>query len=129
MVTAFFPGKFQPPHVGHFVTVGKIYDKYDKIIIGITEDVPKECDFSMDQKERKRIFDEVFRHMPKVEVVMIKGIIETSEKGENLPKFDICLTGNEKVIKKIRSFGMKAEFLPRSEGPAFSGEEIRRALK
>ncbi|GAG01864.1 unnamed protein product, partial [marine sediment metagenome] len=44
-------------------------------------------------------------------------------------EFDVCLTGNQKVIEKIKSFGKKAEYLPRSEGYGFSGEEIRRGIK
>ena len=37
---AFFPGKFQPVHMGHITSLMKIYDDYDKIIIGITSDSP-----------------------------------------------------------------------------------------
>ena len=37
---AFFPGKFQPVHMGHITSLMKIYNDYDKIIIGITSDSP-----------------------------------------------------------------------------------------
>ena len=29
---AFFPGKFQPPHLGHIITLMRIYKKFDKPI-------------------------------------------------------------------------------------------------
>ena len=31
MVTALFPIKGQPPHIGHVLTLVRIYDEYDKI--------------------------------------------------------------------------------------------------
>ena len=37
---AFFPGKFQPVHMGHITSLMRIFDDYDKIIIGITSDSP-----------------------------------------------------------------------------------------
>jgi hypothetical protein len=39
---AFFPGKFHPPHIGHIQTVLNILPKYRKIIIGVSEDMPKD---------------------------------------------------------------------------------------
>ena len=36
-----FIGKFQPPHLGHVLTVYKLLKKYKKITIGITEGEPQ----------------------------------------------------------------------------------------
>ena len=40
MSTAFFPGKFHPPHIGHVQTILDILPDYDKVIIGVTERAP-----------------------------------------------------------------------------------------
>ncbi len=120
MITALFPGKFQPPHLGHILTLMKLYEKYDKIIIGITEDKPE----VLSQKERKEIFEAVLQHLSKFEVVLIKGTIEHSKSQDNLPEFDVCISGNKKVIDKIKSFGKKAGLIPRSGD--YSGTEIRK---
>lgn len=41
-ITAFFPGKFHPPHLGHAKTILKLITSYDKVVIGISEDVPED---------------------------------------------------------------------------------------
>ncbi|MBW2976272.1 adenylyltransferase/cytidyltransferase family protein [Candidatus Woesearchaeota archaeon] len=121
---AFFPGKFQPPHLGHVISLMQLYPKYDQIIIGITEDGPD----VISQKERKAIFEKALEHLPKFKVVLIKGILTKMDSLKNLPKFDVCISGNEKVIEKIRGLGKETEFLPRSEGMYFSGTKIRKLL-
>ena len=79
----------------------------------------------MDQIKRVEMMQEVFRFMPKVKVIAVKGVLtEYTEKGL-LPDFDVCISGNKKVIERIRLLGLKAEFLNRSNGIGFSGTEIR----
>ena len=125
MNIAFFPGKFQPVHLGHIVTLMSIYNKYDKIIVGITEDKPE----IISQEERKRIFESVLKYLPKFEIVLIKGAIVNSISLEHLPNFDVCLTGNHEVIEKLNEFGLKTEMIERSQGIGYSGTEIRSLLK
>jgi len=125
MKTAFFPGKFQPVHLGHIITIMNIYDKYEKIIIGITNDKP----MVLSQEERKEVFEKVFKYLPKVEVILIPEIITGSNKLDYLPKFDVCLTGNELVIKTMQDLGKNAQYLDRSIGIGYSGSEIRKLLK
>tara|TARA_Y100001934_G_C11780513_1_gene507979 strand:- start:38 stop:418 length:381 start_codon:yes stop_codon:yes gene_type:complete len=122
MSVAFFPGKFQPVHLGHIITIMGLYDQYDKIIIGITEDIPE----IISQRERKDIFEKVLKHLPKFEVVLIKGTIVNSTSPSNLPEFDVCLTGNSEVISKLKEYGIKSKLIERSKGVAYSGTEIRK---
>jgi nicotinamide mononucleotide adenylyltransferase len=118
---ALFPGKFQPPHVGHIITVVRIYDEYKKIIVGVTEDGP----IVMAQNDRVEMLRELFKYMDKVSVIPLSGVLSEYEDSSLLPMFDICLSGNQKVVEKIRSFGMMAEHIDRSKGIGFSGTEIR----
>jgi cytidyltransferase-like protein len=124
MATVFFPGKFQPVHLGHIISIMNIYDKYDKIIIGITVDIPE----ILSPNERKEIFETVFKHLNKVEVILIKKVISGSRDLSHLPAFDICLTGNSKVIETMSDNGLNASFLERSIGIGYSGTEIRSLL-
>ena len=121
---AFFPGKFQPPHLGHIMTLMQLYQEYDKIIVGITEDGPN----IMSQEERKAIFEKAFEHLPKFKVVLLKGVLTENISLKDLPEFDICISGNKKVIEKIRSLGKEAKFFRRTKGIYFSGTKIRKLL-
>jgi len=121
MRIAFFPGKFQPPHIGHIETIMSLYDKYDKIIVGITEDIPH----VIEQIEVKNRFSFIFKHLPKFQFEIIEGILTESKSFDHLPSFDILLSGNEKVIQKAKLLGFKTKFIERSEGIGYSGTEIR----
>ena len=126
MTIAFFPGKFQPPHIGHIMTVMNIYEKYDKIIIGITKDVPQ----VLSQTEVKSIFESIFRPLPKIKIELVSEVITGNENIKNiLPAFDILVSGNDKVIKHVTKLGIKADYLPRSKGIGYSGTEIRTLFK
>ena len=62
MRVALFPGKFQPVHLGHVISVLEIYEDYDSIIICMTEDEPRILSLG----ERKAVFEKVFRHFEKI---------------------------------------------------------------
>ena len=121
---AFFPGKFQPPHLGHVLTIMDLYDKYDKVIVAITDDAPRVSSST----ERKSIFERVFRYLEKVEVVLIPGVLTQYKTTTDLPHFDVCLSGNEDVIAKMKKLGKKATKVPRSIGIGYSGREIRKLI-
>jgi len=118
---AFFPGKFQPAHLGHVLTVMSLYDDYDKIIIGITDDGPYICSRPCTQE----VFIKVFRLLPKVKIVLIDGILCDKKSPMGLPVFDVLLSGNSAVIKWATKYGVTCKNIPRSEGLGFSGTEIR----
>ena len=121
---AFFPGKFQPVHLGHVVTLMSIYNDYDRIIVGITQDGPT----VLTQEQIRDIFKSSLKYLPKFEIVLIKGSIENSSSLHNLPEFDVCVSGNQKVIDKICNLGKPTRYIERSEGVNFSGTEIRTLL-
>lgn len=118
---AFFPGKFQPPHLGHILTIVNIYNQYEKIIVGVTDGGPS----ILNKKIRIEMLENAFRYCDKIKVSSIKGILTKYEDIEGLPKFDVCISGNPEVIEKMESLGIKTKYISRSEGPGFSGTEIR----
>ena len=121
MSIAFFPGKFQPPHLGHVISIMDFYHQYEKIIVGITEDGPE----FLSMEERINIFQRIFKHLPKISIVEIKGKITNSKDLFHLPKFDICLSGNKSVIKTLNEMGLKTNYMERTEGLGYSGRAIR----
>ena len=56
---------------------------------------------------KEKIFDQIFKHLDKVEVILINDIITGSSNLSHLPKFDLCLTGNHKVIETMVSNGLQ----------------------
>lgn len=130
MKTAFFPGKFQPPHIGHVITIAKLLsdDSYDKIIIGITQDKPK----LLEQTQIKNIFDTIFEYARRwklVEVAIIEGVLIEKKDIKELPDFDVLISGNKDVLDWGKGMGLKTRHISRSEGIGFSGTELRRLFQ
>ena len=118
---AFFPGKFQPVHMGHITSLMKIYNDYDKIIIGITSDSP----IILSLQERREIFEKVLSKFNKFKYVFFDTALVDIKDKAILPKFDVCVTGNSAVVDYMKKNNFKTRILSRSEGVGYSGTEIR----
>lgn len=123
MTIAFFPGKFQPVHLGHIITILSVYDDYDEIIVGITEGPPR----IMNKEQVYDILNEIFKHLPKVKLYIIKHTLDDESAIPYLPKnWDVILTGNPAVIDLARRKGWKYRYVPRTRGIGYSGTELRK---
>lgn len=122
----FFPGKFHPLHIGHVQTILRLLPDYKKIIVGITEDKPK--DAIIDRESIKRSFNLFLRHFKTIEIRMIKGVLIERNDLSGLPEFDVLLSGNPIVLAWARKHGVQAKYVRRSEGVFRSGTEIRSAV-
>jgi len=122
--TAVFIGKFQPPHLGHIITINRILKKFDKVIVGITYN---KID-NLDPHKIKKILEEVFQTNENVSVVLINGSVEGGDAKLNHLNFDVALSGNNKVVTILKTKGYNAIFQPRSIGPGFSGSEVRSGM-
>ena len=118
---AFFPGKFQPVHMGHITSLMKIYNDYDKIIIGITSDSP----IILSLQERREIFEKVLSKFNKFKYVFFDTALVDIKDKAILPKFDVCVTGNQAVVDYMKKNNFKTRILSRSKGVGYSGTEIR----
>ncbi len=125
--TAFFPGKFHPPHIGQIQTILKIIPKYRKVIIGISDDMPKDIIITT-PKEIASLMAEFFSGFQNVEIAMINGVLIEKPDASGLPEFDVLLSGNPDVLNWAKKVGIKAEYIPRSFGIMCSGTEVRRAM-
>jgi cytidyltransferase-like protein len=115
---AFFPGKFQPPHIGHILTISKLMNTFD-VIIGISPDTPR----IISQVEVKRIFKEIFGE--RVEYFIFDNVLTTYTSINKFPHFDIVLTGNDDVVAWAKRIKLNVEKIPRSKCIGGNGTELR----
>lgn len=125
--TVLFPGKFHPPHLGHLQTIISIAAGCRKLIIGVTEDVPDGA--LMSHAEIIEILSNIAGNFNNIEVMPIQGILVNKKNINDLPYFDLLLSGNPKVIEWAEDMNIKAQFTPRSFGEVCSGENIRTILQ
>lgn len=130
MKTAFFPGKFQPLHIGHIETICRIlgdmeYRDIDKLVIGVTEGPPRVMD-RRDVYNRLYLIFEPFTLFDTIQIVEIDGVLTDYTDRDELPDFDIVYTGNDEVIEWAQNMGYEAKFFKRSNGIGYSGEELRK---
>lgn len=124
---AFFPGKFHPPHLGHLKTILDLTKKYDKVIVGISEHLPKNPVTTVNRIIE--ILEQIFENFDNIEVCKIKGTLIKKKNKKGLPKFDILLSGNIDVLEWATKMKIPHRFIKRAEGYLFSGTEIRDELQ
>lgn len=125
---AIFPGRFDPPHLGHVLTIMGLYLYYDKIYVAITKDDygGKKKQF-MSTKKIEWILWNVFLHLKKVEVIYAGKGFRIRDKFDDLPKFDLVISANRVVIRRMLKLKIPCEYVPRTRG--FSGARIRKNIR
>lgn len=133
MVTALFPIRGQPPHIGHILTLVRIYDEYDKILVRIIATPGKyysSNDFVLPPEKVVSIFREIFKHMPKIEVIVSEEHLRDMKSIEGLPSFDVIVSGNKRFLEGV-SHLRPVRYVPRSQINGFniSGEKLRELMR
>ena len=133
MVTALFPIKGQPPHIGHVLTLVRIYDEYDKILVRIIATPGKYYspdDFILPTEKAASIFLEIFKHMPKIEVIVSKEHLRDMKSIESPPFFDVIVSGNKRFLEGVKHL-KPVRYVPRSQINGFniSGETLRELMR
>jgi nicotinamide mononucleotide adenylyltransferase len=115
-----FLGKFQPPHVGHILTICELLKSYPDLVVGITNGKPNRYSFELRSEILRKIF-------PEIECSEISGEIEKST--DNLRKLygkqTIFLSGNHNVLNKLSERGYATDFVSRSNDDIYTGTAIR----
>lgn len=122
MTTALFLGRFQPPHVGHLLTIRSLANRYDKLRVGVTEAEPSVMPVP------KVI--ELLRHLlpdPKIEFLHVTGSVEGGTAIIDC-EFDVCCSGNQAVLDIMKAKGYQTDFTPRSHDHIYSGTQEREAF-
>jgi pantetheine-phosphate adenylyltransferase len=73
MVTALYPGTFDPVTLGHVDIVERGAALFDKVIVAVYATPSKDLLFNTE--ERVRLFEEAVQHLPNVEVREFNGLV------------------------------------------------------
>ncbi|CAK0757138.1 conserved hypothetical protein [Gammaproteobacteria bacterium] len=119
MATALFLGRFQPPHVGHLLTIRHISSRYDRVIVGVTESAPSVMQIADVIGLLKQLLPE-----KNFEFVHVKGSVEEGTALIDL-EFDVCCSGNPIVLERMKERGVRTEYVERSMDSIFSGTRER----
>lgn len=120
MKTALFLGRFQPPHVGHLLTIRSLAARYDKVIIGVTESQPS----VMPVPDVLELMQKLL--LGNFEFLHIRGSVEGGTAKIDC-KFDVCCSGNPAVLERMRANGYITEYTERSVDALYSGTRQRQA--
>ena len=133
MVTALFPIRGQPPHIGHILTLVRLYDEYDKIVVRIIATPGKYYapdDFILPPEKVASIFREIFKHMLKIQVIVSEEHLRDMKSIEDPPFFDVIVSGNKKFLEGVKHL-KPVRYVPRSQINGFdvSGEKLRELIR
>jgi len=73
MVTALYPGSFDPVTVGHVDIVSRASNLFEKVVVSVYDTPSKNLLFSTD--EREQLMRDACRHLPNVEVTRFTGLV------------------------------------------------------
>lgn len=138
--TAIFSGRFDPPHLGHILSILELARLYGKVAV-IILDYPDREECSVD--EARDIFNKLFdlffppiaRQVIQVEVNDIHfAHISFAEYDALLRNIGCCMnhsiyvSGNLEVLENMKKQGIKARFFARSNDYLYTGTKIREEI-
>ena len=73
MVTALYPGSFDPVTVGHVDIVSRAANLFEKVVVSVYDTPSKNLLFSTD--EREKLMKDACMHLPNVAVIRFTGLV------------------------------------------------------
>jgi cytidyltransferase-like protein len=122
MSKALFLGRFQPPHTGHLLTIQKLANQFEYLIVGVTESQPS----IMPVEEVIQIL-KVLVNSENVIIIPVTGGVEEGTAVIDV-EFDVCCSGNPNVIDIMKKNGFKTQYVDRSMDSLFEGTQIRNSF-
>jgi cytidyltransferase-like protein len=138
---AVFSGRYDPPHLGHLITILSIAALFGRVIVVILDYEEREaCTSGEAQKIFNSVFDMIFPGglRSKVEVVIHDkhfGKITFAEYDLFLRNIGVCynhctyLSGNPEVLANMERQQIKHSAFPRSYDKFYTGTVIRERLR
>ncbi|MFA5166857.1 MAG: adenylyltransferase/cytidyltransferase family protein [Candidatus Paceibacterota bacterium] len=135
MKTAIFSGRFDPVHLGHVLTILKLLDRFDRVVVVILDYPERE---GCTAQEAFDIFQSVFIHISSprmITLIINKDHFATISREQYLDliktvgaKNDgvVYVSGNRKVLDNFQHMDLPWEYIPRSR--EYSGTEERRRI-
>lgn len=131
-----FSGRFDPPHIGHILTIMRLLETYLKILVVVLDySERKACT----AEKAKDIFDQVFHGLSKGKVVTVINDVHFSRiskieyrclclDNEIDPDMTMYLSGNHEVIAHFNDIGVPHQFVERTSDSLYSGTKIRKEI-
>ena len=124
---AIFPSRMNPPHLGHIITLLKIKDDYDKILVALSDYTFEGKKPSvMKMEDRIKMIKEVLQYFPQFEIIRYGEPFRHRTNFDDLPKFDIVVTGDKGVYYNVKKQGLEARLIKRT--PYYRGTTIRNEM-
>ena len=119
--TILFSGRFDTIHTGHVISIARLGQKYDKVIVCILD---YEGQF-YPIEDRVKIMTDALEHVKgSYEIIVNKEHFAhiTKEEAEKLPLFGVYGSGNYDCYIHVGTLGFKSVSVPRYPGYAASNE-------
>ena len=128
--TILFSGRFDKPHLSHFLTIRDLSKQYKAVAVMILDYPESHYPLSM----RMHLLKEMFEDYKNVKIYVNKTHFGKVTKTElDYYKFDVYGSGNEDVLKHIESLGFPCVYVPRTLDTAASEDvkyqKIKKALE
>ncbi len=139
--TAIFSGRFDPPHLGHVMTIIGLCERFGRVIIPVLKYNEREVCSAV---EAKNIFDFMFSEMSPIHSISCKPeiIVNAVHFGEVtkeyydqflkqykiLQEHCVYVSGNPEVLDHMATLDVRCEYLPRSRDDIYEGTKIRKYL-
>ena len=82
MITAIYPGSFDPVTLGHLDIITRSANMFDKVIIGVLNNTSKKPLFSLE--ERVNMLEETTKDLKNVKITSFRGLLVDFAKEENI---------------------------------------------
>ena len=103
MITALYPGKFKPPHRGHFEVAKQLLNKVDRVQILISSS-PKNDITSFQSKQIWNIYNELLNNRLEIQITDIspvKYVLNTIKNNPNIQYVAVFGKGESNRFKTI----------------------------
>lgn len=138
MKVAVFSGRFDPPHIGHVMSIQKLADTHDIVIVPVLD----YCNRLITAESAYDVFNSVFEHLHTIGKVIF--IVNTTHFAKiTYEKYRMLLrdcgiddaindvvyyAGNNEVLENMRRVGVRCEYLNRSIDEIYTGTKIKSEL-
>lgn len=120
---ALFSGRFDRPHLGHIIQIGRLAQRYKKVIVVVLN----YCNSFYNIGDREKVLRE--------SVGLLKGDVEvvvntehfayiTKEDLNRLPDFDVYCSGNTECLAHIKTLGYEIDEIERYPGYAATKDRL-----
>lgn len=113
MITAVYPGTFDPLTRGHEDLVRRVANLFDRVVVGVAHSHAKKPFFSVE--ERVEIANEVLGHYPNVEVYSFGGLLKDFAREQNARVIVRGLRAVSDFEYEFQMAGMNRHLLPEVE--------------